>query len=70
MLIILDICCNDGPYIQVSVVHCSAGIEYVPAQSVVMDPAEVANLTFVLYSFHSISQINDCEGRNMYTPPS
>ena len=48
--------------LQVSVVHCSAGIEYVPGQSVVMDPAEVANLTFILYSFHSISQINQCEG--------
>ena len=52
---------------QVSVVHCSAGIEYIPAQSVVMDPAEVTNLTFVLYSFHSISQVNHCEGVCVFT---
>ena len=50
-------------FLKVSVVHCSAGIEYVPAVTIFVDPGLLANASFAMYSYHSVSQINTCEGR-------
>lgn len=40
--------------------HCSAGIDSVPAKSISLDPNEMSNVTFVLHSYHAIGKINQC----------
>ena len=47
----------------ISVSHCSGGIDWVPSKSVTIDPMEETNITFTIHSFHSIGQINTCEGK-------
>ncbi|XP_065919343.1 hapless 2-like [Dysidea avara] len=48
---------------QVSVDHCSAGVDWVPAKSISVDPNEVRNVQFPVHSYHSIGQVNHCEIR-------
>ena len=42
--------------------HCSAGIDWIPSETVTLDPGEETNVTFVVHSFSAIGQINNCEG--------
>ncbi len=46
----------------VLVSHCSGGIDWVPSKAVTLDPGEETNVTFIIHSFHSLGQINNCEG--------
>ena len=48
-------------HMQLSVDHCSAGVEWVPAKSVNIEANEVRSVNFAMHSFHSIGQINTCE---------
>ena len=44
--------------------HCSAGIDWVSSETVTLDPGEESNVTFTMHSFHSVGQINTCEGQH------
>ena len=44
------------------VVKCTAGIDFIPADVLTMDPQETRNITFDIHSFYSIGQINQCQG--------
>ena len=46
----------------VMVGHCSAGIDWIPSETMTLDPGEETNVTFIVHSFSAIGQINYCEG--------
>ncbi|XP_019853252.1 PREDICTED: uncharacterized protein LOC109582771 [Amphimedon queenslandica] len=46
---------------EVSVSHCSSGIDWISAKILTLDPGEQANVSFVVHSFNSLGQINNCE---------
>ena len=46
---------------QLSVDHCSAGVEWIPAKTVNIEANELRSVNFEMHSFHSIGQINTCE---------
>lgn len=46
--------------------HCSAGIDWIPSESVTLNPGEETNVTFVIHAFSAIGQINNCEGTHTY----
>ena len=41
--------------------HCSAGIDSVPAISMTLDPNQVSNVSFVIYSYHATGKVNHCK---------
>lgn len=49
---------------EVSVSHCSSGIDWISAKILTLDPGEQANVSFVVHSFNSLGQINNCESNN------
>lgn len=46
---------------EVSVSHCSSGIDWIPSQSLTLDPGEETNVTFIIHSFNAIGKINRCD---------
>ena len=42
-------------------VHCTAGIDMIPSESVALDPNVLGNISFSMHSFHAIGKINHCE---------
>lgn len=53
--------------VQVFVVQCSAGIDYVPSDIITLDPQQTSNLTFNMHSVYTIGKINKCEGERTCT---
>lgn len=49
---------------EVSVSHCSSGIDWISSQVVTLDPGEQTNLTFAVHSFNALGQINNCESKD------
>ena len=49
---------------EVSVSHCSSGIDWISAQILTLDPGEQTNVSFVVHSFNSMGQINNCESND------
>ena len=50
--------------LQVFVVKCSAGIDFIPSDMTTLDPQETLNITFDIHSVYTIGKINQCEGMN------
>ena len=49
---------------QVAVVKCSAGIDYIPADLITLDPQQTTNISFTMHSIYSVGKINKCDGRH------
>jgi hypothetical protein len=41
--------------------ECSAGIDFIPSQAVTLDPLQQTNVSFIVYAFNAIGQINVCQ---------
>ena len=49
--------------VKVSVVKCTAGIDYVAEDLITLDPQQTSNLSFTMHSIYSVGKINKCDGR-------
>lgn len=47
---------------KVFVAHCSPGVDFIPEETVTLDPGVETNVSFTVHSFHSVGKINRCEG--------